>query len=193
MLGLAAWPTTIGPGLIEMHSDHNRPVTRRRVPCNGLGTRTADVEGAGKSRREILTRLATAGEILAGPGSTVSILVLDAAAYCNGASPNLPTDYLDAIDRLKPDARWEPAAAAATGIAVFTPSFSADDKWAELRHLPNSLGFRRQLEHPDQVVGRENTGNVRNLYREVRTPRRTSNAAWNSSRPPRLWLWPRIE
>ena len=97
----------------------------------------------GKPRCEMLTRLATAGERLAGPGATVSILVLDEEGLLrNGASPNLPADYLRAIDRLKPDANIGTcAAAAATGSVVVTPDFQADDKWAELRHLPLSLGF----------------------------------------------------
>jgi GAF domain-containing protein len=127
---------------------------------------------AGKSQREILTRLATAGEILAGPGSTVSILVLDDAGLLrNGASPNLPTDYLDAIDRLKPDARVGTcAAAAATGTAVFTPSFSADDKWAELRHLPNSLGFIGAWSMPIKSSEGKVLGTFGTYYRECRTP-----------------------
>ena len=98
---------------------------------------------AGTSRREILTQLATVAEVVAGAGSAVSILVLDDCGLLrNGASPNLPTDYLDAIDRLKPDPRVGTcAAAAATGEIVVTPDFRADAKWAELRHLPLSLGF----------------------------------------------------
>jgi len=58
---------------------------------------------AGVSNCEILTRLARAGEVLTGPGSAVSILVLDECGLLrNGASPNLPSDYLNAIDRLEP-------------------------------------------------------------------------------------------
>ena len=78
---------------------------------------------AGASRCEILTRLATAAEILAGPGSVVSILVLNEDGVLrNGASPNLPVDYLTAIDRLKPDAKVGTLrAAAATGLVVITP------------------------------------------------------------------------
>src|SRR5688572_13039900 len=72
---------------------------------------------AGASRRELLARLAAAGEALAGPGSTVSILVLDDDGLLrNGASPNLPEDYLEAIDGLKPDPLVGTCAvAAATG------------------------------------------------------------------------------
>jgi GAF domain-containing protein len=33
------------------------------------------------------------------------------------------------------------AAAAATGEVVVTCDFTADEKWAELRHLPLALGF----------------------------------------------------
>ena len=80
---------------------------------------------AGVSRYEILTRLAAAGEVLVGPWSSVSILVLgEDGLLRNGASPSLPADYLRAIDCLKPDARVGTcAAAAATGAAVFTPDF----------------------------------------------------------------------
>ena len=97
----------------------------------------------GTSRREILTHLATAAEMVAGTGTAASILVLDDHGLLrNGASPNLPTDYLDAIDRLKPDPRVGTCvAAAATGEVVVTPDFRADEKWAELRHLPLALGF----------------------------------------------------
>jgi GAF domain-containing protein len=127
---------------------------------------------AGASRREILTRLATAGEVLAGPGATVSILVLDENGLLrNGASPNLPADYLDAIDRLKPDARVGTcAAAAATGAAVVTPDFFADDKWAELRHLPRSLGFVGAWSMPIKSPEGAVLGTFGTYYRDQRTP-----------------------
>lgn len=41
------------------------------------GDRVDDMLKAGVSQVEILTRLATVGEIVAGPGASVSILVLD--------------------------------------------------------------------------------------------------------------------
>lgn len=123
-------------------------------------------------RREILARLATAGEAVAGAGAVVSILVLDEDGLLrNGASPNLPSDYLDAIDRLKPDPRVGTcAAAAATGCMVTTPDFRADDKWAELRHLPLSLGFTGAwslpIKGPDGLV----LGTFGTYYREGRMP-----------------------
>jgi GAF domain-containing protein len=97
----------------------------------------------GAERIAILTHLATSGELASRAGATISILVLDAEGLLrNGASPNLPADYLDKIDRLKPDANLGTcAAAAATGSIVVTPDFLADHKWAELRHLPIELGF----------------------------------------------------
>jgi GAF domain-containing protein len=92
--------------------------------------------------REVLAQLTSAVEAM-GAGSVSSILVLDRDGLLrNGASPNLPADYLDAIDRLKPDAHVGTcAAAAATGEIVDTPSFFDDRRWSELRHLPLSLGF----------------------------------------------------
>ena len=126
----------------------------------------------GASRTEILTRLATAAEVLAGPGTTVSILVLDENGLLrNGASPNLPADYLDAIDRLKPDARVGTcAAAAATGSVVMTPDFCADDKWAELRHLPLALGFVGAWSLPIKSLTGTVLGTFGTYFRERRSP-----------------------
>jgi GAF domain-containing protein len=94
-------------------------------------------------RHEVLACLVSAAEAVVGPGTAVSVLVLDENGLLrNGASPSLPPDYVHAIDGLKPDAAVGTcAAAAATGAVVLTPSFLADDKWAELRHLPLSIGF----------------------------------------------------
>jgi GAF domain-containing protein len=98
---------------------------------------------SGASRTAVLTCLVSGAEMGAGDGAVASILVLDREGLLrNGASPNLPRDYLDAIDRLRPHpAVGTCAAAAATGNVVMTPDFQADDKWAELRHLPLALGF----------------------------------------------------
>src|SRR5690349_514589 len=98
---------------------------------------------AGAPSHEILTCLVIAAEIVSGPGTVSSVLVIDQDGLLrNGASPNLPWDYLNAIDRLKPNPTLGTcAAAAATGTIVLTPSFLSDDKWAELRHLPLALGF----------------------------------------------------
>jgi hypothetical protein len=74
---------------------------------------------SGGSRVQVLTRLATAAERLGGEGSVASILVIDEnGALRNGASPNLPADYLTAIDRLRPDARVGTCAAAAATEVV---------------------------------------------------------------------------
>src|SRR5262245_26911070 len=97
--------------------------------------------GAGQS--EILHYIASAAESVTGDGTATSILLLDKEGLLrNGASPKLPDDYLKAIDGLKPNPNVGTcAAAAATGCVVITPSFFEDSKWAELRHLPWSLGY----------------------------------------------------
>lgn len=126
----------------------------------------------GTPSREILTRLATAGEALAGSGAAVSILLLDEAGLLrNGASPNLPADYLDAIDRLKPDPLIGTcAAAAATGCPVITPDFQADDKWAELRHLPMALGYVGAWSQPIKSEQGRVLGTFGTYFRDRRTP-----------------------
>ncbi len=127
---------------------------------------------AGTPRQEILTHLAKAGETLAGPGSSVSILVLDENGLLrNGASPSLPADYLSAIDRLKPDANIGTcAAAAATGTVVITPDLRADDKWAELRHLPLALGFTGAWSMPIKSLTGTILGTFGTYFRDRRTP-----------------------
>jgi GAF domain-containing protein len=126
----------------------------------------------GASRLEILTSLATACERASEPGCVASILVLDENGLLrNGASPNLPADYLDAIDRLKPDANIGTcAAAAATGEVVTTPDFCADSKWTELRHLPLALGFVGAWSMPIKAGDGRVLGTLGTYFRERREP-----------------------
>ena len=123
--------------------------------------------------REIFECLIAAAENVSGEGAVSSVLVLDERGLLrNGASPNLPSDYLRAIDGLKPDAAVGTcAAAAATGAVVITPSFLADDKWAELRHLPLAIGFAGAWSMP---ITSPRDGKVLGTfgiyYRDVRQP-----------------------
>ena len=127
---------------------------------------------AGMPPREILNRLASAAEELAGPGAATSSLVLDKDGLLrHGASANLPPDYLAAIDGLKPDPGVGTcAAAAATGCVVMTPDFLADDKWAELRHLPLALGFVGAWSVPIKSPEGAVLGTFGTYFRERRYP-----------------------
>lgn len=127
---------------------------------------------SGAPPREILSQLASAAKALAGANSASSILVLDKNGLLrNCGSANLPPDYLAAIDGLKPDAKVGTcAAAAATGCAVITPDFLADDKWAELRHLPLALGFVGAWSVPIKSPGGAVLGTFGTYYRERRQP-----------------------
>lgn len=127
---------------------------------------------AGAARHEILACLVTAAEAVSGPDSVASVLVIDEEGLLrNGASPNLPPDYLNAIDRLKPNARLGTcAAAAATGSVVMTPSFLSDDKWAELRHLPLALGFAGAWSMPIKSDDGRVLGTFGTYFRQVREP-----------------------
>ena len=128
--------------------------------------------GNGSPLREILTCLVTAAERVAHPGAVSSILLLDKDGLLrNGASPNLPPDYLDAIDRLRPDpAVGTCAAAAATGSMVITPDFRADEKWAELRHLPLALGFLGAWSLPIKSAQDAVLGTFGTYFRSHRVP-----------------------
>ncbi|HEX2861117.1 MAG TPA: GAF domain-containing protein [Lacunisphaera sp.] len=126
-------------------------------------------------RHETLGCLVSAAESIGGPGTVSSILVVDDEGLLrNGASPNLPDDYLRAIDRLKPHPRVGTcAAAAATGAIVITPDFNADDKWAELRHLPRSLGFFGAWSMPIKASNGRVLGTFGTYFRERREPTAT--------------------
>lgn len=136
--------------------------------------RALALAAAGAPAREVLTALVTAAESLSGDGAVCSILVLDEDGLLrNGASPNLPSDYLKAIDRLRPNARVGTcAAAAATGCVVITPDFRADDKWAELRHLPLALGFLGAWSVPVKSPDGAVLGTFGTYFRESREPTR---------------------
>jgi GAF domain-containing protein len=127
---------------------------------------------AGAPCREVLTCLVTAAETVAGARAVASILVLDQDGLLrNGASPNLPADYLNAIDRLKPSpAVGTCAAAAATGSVVLTPDFLVDAKWEELRHLPLALGFVGAWSMPIKAENGAVLGTFGTYYRQVREP-----------------------
>ena len=126
----------------------------------------------GFARREVLTHIASVAERLSVPGCAASILVLDENGLLrNGASPNIPADYLDAIDRLKPDANVGTcAAAAATGNVVITRSFTDDSKWSELRHLPLSLGYVGEWSTPIKGDNGRVLGTLGIYNREQREP-----------------------
>jgi GAF domain-containing protein len=135
--------------------------------------RAREMLHAGVTGDEILTMLVNTAEDVAGRGTAVcSILVLDKEGLLrNGASPNLPADYLAAIDRLKPNASVGTcSAAAATGSVVVTRDFQADDKWAELRHLPLSLGFNGAWSMPIKTADGTVLGTLGTYFRERRSP-----------------------
>lgn len=126
-----------------MQTDRRKPKGSTQRYVTDAAAQATAMLAAGKATTEILTHLAHAAQALLGADASASILVLDDdGTLRNGASPNLPLDYLAAIDRIKPNPNVGTcAAAAATGKVVITPDFLADDKWAELRHLPLSIGY----------------------------------------------------
>ena len=139
---------------------------------HGTIARAMDMIAAAAPLQDILAFLAKSAQSVSGPSTAASILVLDEAGLLrNGASPDLPSDYLAAIDRIKPDPQLGTcAAAAATGEIVLTPSFLADEKWAELRHLPMSLGYVGAWSFPIKADDGRVLGTFGTYYRESREP-----------------------
>lgn len=150
-----------------------------RVLVFGARERVLGMLQRGEPLRDMLAQITTVVEAL-GSGKTVaSILVLDREGLLrNGASPNLPPDYLDAIDRLRPRAGVGTcAAAAATGEVIETPSFLDDARWSELRHLPLSLGFLGAWSQPIKGANGKVLGTLGTYFRERRTPTRQERQA----------------
>jgi GAF domain-containing protein len=149
----------------DLAADHPMVAEGRR--------RALDMLEQGASQRDILPVLVVAAEKANGGNTVSSILVLDREGLLrNGASPKLPQDYLEAIDGLKPDPGVGTcAAAAATGSVVLTPDFRADEKWAELRHLPLALGYLGAWSQP--IIGANGAvlGTFGTYFREMREPR----------------------
>ncbi|HEV8505656.1 MAG TPA: GAF domain-containing protein [Chitinophagaceae bacterium] len=127
---------------------------------------------SGGTWEDILYYIAGAAETAAGLGTAVSILLLDNDGLLrNAASPQLPDDYLRAIDGLRPNADVGTcAAAAATGCVVLTPSFYADNKWAELRHLPLALGYLGAWSMPIKTGDNKVIGTFGTYFRQHREP-----------------------
>jgi len=126
----------------------------------------------GIEQKDVLNFLVMAAEKAAGIDTTSSILLLDEEGLLrNGASPKLPPDYIKAIDGLKPDPNVGTcAAAAATGNSIMTPSFLADDKWSELRHLPLALGYAGAWSMPIKNENHKVLGTFGTYFREIRQP-----------------------
>jgi GAF domain-containing protein len=126
---------------------------------------------AGEPPRQVLAQLTAVVESLS-PDAVASILLIDSEGLLrNGASPNLPADYLDAIDRLRPDpAVGTCAAAAATGEVVVTPDFQTDARWSELRHLPMALGYQSAWSQPIKDAQGRVLGTFGTYFRSRREP-----------------------
>lgn len=152
------------------------PVTAVKAVCDASLERIR----SGAPVLEILGELARAAEQVAGDGAASSILVINRSGVLRSAvAPQLPRDYTDAIDGLRPDAEVGTcAAAAATGEDVFTPNFMECGKWRELRHLPLALGYVGAWSRPiksllnDRVLGTFGT-----YYRDIRRPSAVEMAA----------------
>jgi GAF domain-containing protein len=126
----------------------------------------------GLPKEQILAHLVNAAEMAADSSVVSSILLIDQKGLLrNGASPKLPHDYLAAIDGLKPDPNVGTCAAvAATGCMVITEDFMADNKWAELRHLPLALGFAAAWSTPIKAGDGKVLGTFGTYFREKRQP-----------------------
>jgi GAF domain-containing protein len=133
----------------------------------------------GAPLRDTLSVLTSAGEAVSDGRTVCSVLVLDKEGLLrNGASPNLPADYLDAIDRLKPQPGVGTcAAAAATGEVVLTPNFYSDERWSELRHWPLVLGFFGAWSMPIKSADGTVLGTFGTYFREHRLPTETERSA----------------
>ena len=113
-------------------------------------SRALDLMESGSSHGDVLKFLADTNDQIGASDTVTSILRVGRSGLLHdGASPRLPSDYLKAIDGLKPSPYVGTCAAAvATRSMVITLDFLEDSKWAELRHLPLALGFKSAFSIP---------------------------------------------
>jgi GAF domain-containing protein len=149
------------------------------LALDAAGGRAKALMGRGAPLKEALGELALAIEALSTGSCCASILVIDEDGLLrDGASPSLPADYLEKIDKLRPHPMVGTcAAAAATGRVVLTPDLRDDEKWAELRHFPLALGFRGAWSMPLKDAEGRVVGTFGTYFRESREPREDEIAA----------------
>jgi GAF domain-containing protein len=142
------------------------------ISFDEIGATAQQMMAKGIPKQSILNYLAGEAEKIVGCDSACSILLLDESGVLrNGASPRLPADYLKAIDGIRPDPNVGTcAAAAATGLPVMTPDFRADDKWAELKHLPMSIGYTGAWSMPIKNHNGRVLGTFGTYYRQPCIP-----------------------
>jgi GAF domain-containing protein len=173
----------ITPGqyiITENHSNFNTFIYNHFTMALGATSDLIGISAAaalemlrdGEPLQKILTTLVEAAEAISGRQSVSSIMVVDKQGLLrNAASTGLPSDYLAAIDGIRPDPGVGTcAAAAATGKIVITEDFTADDKWVELRHLPLALGFQSAWSMPIRNKRQEVLGTFGTYFRECRRP-----------------------
>ncbi|MFN7137920.1 MAG: PAS domain S-box protein [Limisphaerales bacterium] len=151
-----------------------RPITERRRTefLFDAQRRSLEMVVSGAPLDEVLTQLVRSVETYSGGDVVASILLMDHEGRLrNGASPGLPGHYLEAIDGIKADANLGTcAAAAATGKVVVTRDFDTDPKWAQLKHLPQALGFRGAWSQPIIARNGEVLGTFGTYFTECREP-----------------------
>ena len=126
----------------------------------------------GAPLESVLDHLARTVEIQAYHQAVASILLLkDDGTLQNGASPNLPDAYIQAINGLRAAVDIGTCcSAAATGQIVITTDIETDPGWATLKRLPLGLGLQAAWSQP--ILGSEGEvlGTFGTYFRERRGP-----------------------
>ncbi len=139
-----------------------------------------------ESERGILARVARGGPIKdvlrdlillvekpAGGDMLASILVVseDGTRLLEGAAPNLPRSYNDAIDGIAIGPGVGSCGTAAyTGEPVFVSDIATDPLWADFRDIARENGLAACWSVPIKSGDGEVLGTFANYYREPRTP-----------------------
>jgi PAS domain S-box-containing protein len=102
--------------------------------------------------------------------ASVLLLSSDGTKLLDGAGPNLPQAYRQAIDgsTIGP-AEGSCGAAASTKEAVITPDIEADPRWTNYRALANRFGLQACWSLPILDTRRRVLGTFAVYYRQVRT------------------------
>jgi PAS domain S-box-containing protein len=125
----------------------------------------------GEPLGQILSHLAHVAEVNAESAALASILVLDGAGILrNGASPGLPSPFLDSITGQAGHASGPAGAAVATNSVVVVPDFERDPGLAPLTEVAQSIGLRSGWARPIHARDGSVLGTFSTYFKECREP-----------------------
>jgi PAS domain S-box-containing protein len=169
----AGTPTNLLGTCRDVTEEHERHLARQRDARVQAGEREAlELLASGAPLPRVLDAIVGFIEEVA-PGTLASILLLDESGtrLRHGSAPNLPAEYIAAIDGAQiGDHAGSCGTAAYRKLPVFVEDFALDPLWDDYRHLLQPFGLRACWSMPICTADGRVLGTFAVYYREPRLP-----------------------